>query len=38
METFGAIFPIVFWVVILVGIVFGVYRLLKRNKNNDQEK
>lgn len=38
METFGAIFPIIFWVVILGGIVFGVSRLLKRNKNNNQEK
>lgn len=37
METFGAIFPIILWAVILGGIVFGVYRLLKRNKNNNQE-
>lgn len=37
METLGAILPIIFWVVILGGIVFGVYRLLKRNKNNNQE-
>lgn len=29
METVGAIFPIIFWVVILGGIGFGVYRLLK---------
>jgi membrane protein required for beta-lactamase induction len=29
METVGAIFPIIFWIVILGGIGLGVYRLLK---------
>ncbi|WP_260631806.1 hypothetical protein [Neobacillus niacini] len=38
METVGAIYPIIFWVVILGGIGFGLYRFLKRNKNNTRDK
>jgi hypothetical protein len=29
LETFGTIFPIVLWLVILGGIGFGIYRLLR---------